>query len=123
MNQLRLTSGRRWCIGLSPLLELPGALPRSAAQQLAPPAVVIRNPTPKLPVEPTVVVPPDIVLPHTAPLPIRSRPFSGQPPMGRDPEAGLEAAAVVELVLDEDREWGRAWGEGLGAVCTVSAAA
>jgi len=37
-----------------------GALPRFSAQQLAPPAVVVRNQNPKLAVEPTVVVPPEI---------------------------------------------------------------
>jgi TonB family protein len=38
-----------------------GKLPKfSMEAQLAPPAAVIRNPAPKLPVEPTVMVPPDI---------------------------------------------------------------
>lgn len=45
-----------------------GALPKQAFEQITPPAVVIRNPNPKLPVEPTVVVPPSITLPHTGPL-------------------------------------------------------
>ena len=45
-----------------------GALPKQSDQQLAPPAVVIRNPNPILAVEPTVVVPPNIVLPHSGPL-------------------------------------------------------
>ena len=40
-----------------------GALPRFSWNQLAPPAVVIRNENPKLPVEPTVVVPPTIHMP------------------------------------------------------------
>ena len=40
-----------------------GKLPKFALKQLAPPAVVIRNPEPKLPVEPTVIVPPQIHLP------------------------------------------------------------
>jgi periplasmic protein TonB len=39
-----------------------GRLPKSSMQQLAPPAAVIRNPSPKLAVEPTVVVPPDIAM-------------------------------------------------------------
>ncbi|MGA3210762.1 MAG: energy transducer TonB [Terriglobales bacterium] len=43
-----------------------GAAPRFAAEQLAPPAIVIRNPEPKLPVEPTVVGPPDLKLPQLA---------------------------------------------------------
>ena len=45
-----------------------GALPRSAREQITPPAVVVRNEDPKLPVEPTVVVPPMLQLPHTGVL-------------------------------------------------------
>jgi periplasmic protein TonB len=37
-----------------------GRLPRFSMQQITPPAVVIRNLNPKLEVEPTVIVPPDI---------------------------------------------------------------
>lgn len=45
-----------------------GALPRASDQQLAPPAVVIRNANPVLPVEPTIVAPPNIVFPQTGPV-------------------------------------------------------
>jgi periplasmic protein TonB len=45
-----------------------GALPRLAREQITPPAVVVRNEDPKLPVEPTVVVPPALQLPHTGVL-------------------------------------------------------
>ncbi len=44
-----------------------GKLPKLSMQQLAPPAVVIRNDNPKLPVEPTVVVPPDIKIASNMP--------------------------------------------------------
>ncbi len=44
------------------LVASSGVLPRFSREQLAPPAVVVRNESPKLPVEPTVVVPPDIQL-------------------------------------------------------------
>lgn len=40
-----------------------GNLPKFSMEQLAPPTVIIKNPAPKLPVEPTVVVPPQIELP------------------------------------------------------------
>ncbi|MBI4458681.1 MAG: energy transducer TonB [Acidobacteria bacterium] len=40
-----------------------GKLPKFSLQQLTPPAVVIRNPKPLLPEEPTVIVPPQIQLP------------------------------------------------------------
>lgn len=45
-----------------------GALPKQSMQQVTPPSVVIRNENPKLPVEATVVVPPNIVLPHSGQL-------------------------------------------------------
>src|SRR3974390_672772 len=44
-----------------------GKLPKLSMEQLAPPAVVIRNDNPKLPVEPTVVVPPDIKIASNLP--------------------------------------------------------
>ena len=40
-----------------------GNLPKLSMLQITPPAAVIRNPEPKLPAEPTVVVPPQISLP------------------------------------------------------------
>jgi periplasmic protein TonB len=47
-----------------------GMLPRFSREQLVPPAIVVRNENPKLAVDPTVVVPPEIQLPipHTGPL-------------------------------------------------------
>jgi periplasmic protein TonB len=41
-----------------------GKLPKPSMQQLAPPAAVIRNPNPALPVEPTVVMPENVKLPN-----------------------------------------------------------
>jgi periplasmic protein TonB len=37
-----------------------GRLPRKSLEQITPPAVVVRNEAPKLPVEPTVVIPPQV---------------------------------------------------------------
>lgn len=45
-----------------------GHAPRFTAEQIAPPAVVIRNPAPKLTAEPTVVGPPQIKLSQTGPM-------------------------------------------------------
>lgn len=41
-----------------------GRLPKFAMQQLTPPRVVLHNPNPKMPAEPTVVVPPQISFPQ-----------------------------------------------------------
>ena len=43
-----------------------GVLPKFSREQLTPPMVVIRNETPKLAAEPTVVVPPELQLPQQA---------------------------------------------------------
>jgi len=48
----------------SPLPPSKGKLPRFSMQQLTPPVVEIRNPDPKLAVEPTVLVPPDVQVPN-----------------------------------------------------------
>jgi periplasmic protein TonB len=45
-----------------------GALPKLSRQQITPPAVIVRNESPRLAVEPTVVVPPEIYLPQTGAL-------------------------------------------------------
>lgn len=52
----------------SKLAASKGALPRSSREQIAPPAIVVRNENPKLPVAPTVVVPPQIKLPQIGPI-------------------------------------------------------
>lgn len=60
-----------------------GNLPKLAMVQITPPAAVIRNPEPKLPAEPTVVVPPQISLPSVNiaqlgnPLGIATMPSNG----------------------------------------------
>jgi periplasmic protein TonB len=52
-----------------PLQASVGRLPKLSMRQLTPPAAVIRNPTPKLPVEPTVIVPPDLKIAVNTKLP------------------------------------------------------
>lgn len=47
----------------SPLPASKGRLPRFSMTQLAPPTPIIRNLDPKLAVEPTVIVPPDTIVP------------------------------------------------------------
>jgi len=51
------------------ILKAPkGAAPKQALEQITPPAIVLRNPNPKLAVVPTVVVPPEIKLPNVGGL-------------------------------------------------------
>ncbi len=51
-----------------------GGLPKLAREQIAPPAVVLRNENPKLPVEATIVAPPELKLPVAAQV---GDPFQG----------------------------------------------
>ncbi|HYG99240.1 MAG TPA: energy transducer TonB [Terriglobales bacterium] len=61
-------------------LEAPkGKLPKFEMQPIAPPAMVIRNENPKLPVEPSVAMPPEVKLPVSASLPNLGDPLSRIP--------------------------------------------
>lgn len=75
-----------------------GKLPKQAMEQIAPPAMVIRNDHPKLPVEPTVVVPPQIKLASN--LPNLGNPLSAIP--AGPPSNGTGAGGGI------------GWGYGLG---------
>lgn len=55
-----------------------GRLPKQSLQQFTPPVVVIRNEAPKLPMEPTVVIPPDVHVPQPN-LPNLGDPLSQMP--------------------------------------------
>jgi TonB family protein len=50
------------------LMAPKGKLPKFSMQQITPPAIVVRNDNPKLAVEPTVVVPPQVRLPQASGL-------------------------------------------------------
>lgn len=68
-----------------------GKLPKSAMEQITPPAMVIRNDNPKLAVEPTVVLPPQIKLANNMPNignPMSSIP-SGPPSNGTGAGGGI----------------------------------
>ncbi len=56
------------------LLPSQGGLPRPAREQFTPPAVVLRAEDPKLPMEPTIIAPPELNLPRAAQL---GDPFNG----------------------------------------------
>jgi protein TonB len=58
-----------------------GKIPKQSMEQITPPAIVVRNDHPKLAVEPTVVVPPQVKLAYNAPnLGNPSAPMPSGPP-------------------------------------------
>ena len=91
-----------------------GALPRLSTEQITPPAVVIRNDSPKLAAEPTVVVPPDIVLPHAGPLgdPLSTDP--GPPSNGTGSGGGIGSGSGGGVGSGHGPGVGPGWGGGIG---------
>ena len=78
------------------LQAVKGKLPKTAMEQITPPAVIVRNEHPKLAVEPTVVVPPQIKM------------ASNMPNIG-DPMSHLAVRSSIERNWLGSRYWGWLW--------------
>jgi protein TonB len=93
-----------------------GILPRFSREQLAPPAVVIRNENPKLPVEPTVVVPPEIhlAIPLTGPLGDPLSSILGPPSNGAGSGGGIGSGSGGGVGSGHGPGVGPGWGGGIG---------
>jgi TonB family protein len=98
------------------LLGSRGTLPRLSREQLAPPAVVVRNENPKLPVEPTVVVPPEIhlALPQTGPLGDPLSSVLGPPSNGTGSGGGIGSGSGGGVGSGRGPGVGPGWGGGIG---------
>lgn len=91
-----------------------GALPKLSDQQITPPVVVQRNLEPKLPVEPTVVVPPQIRLPQG---PVLGDPMSnvlGPPSNGTGSGGGIGSGSGGGVGSGRGPGVGPGWGGGIG---------
>ena len=93
-----------------------GTLPRLSREQLAPPVVVVRNENPKLPVEATVVVPPEIhlLLPQTGAL---GDPLSSiliPPSSGIGSGGGIGSGSSGGVGSGRGPGVGPGWGGGIG---------
>lgn len=60
------------------IFESKGHLPKVAKQQFTPPTVEIRDPKPKLAIEPTIVAPPTVKLPDNPKMPNLGNPMSAR---------------------------------------------
>lgn len=90
-----------------------GALPKQAREQFTPPAVVIRNNDPKLPVEPTVVAPPIM----TANMNNLGDPLSnvlGPPSNGTGSGGGIGSGSGGGVGSGRGPGVGPGWGGGVG---------
>ena len=91
-----------------------GALPKLAREQFTPPAVVIRNNDPKLPMEPTVVVPPDIKLPQVGQLGDPLSNVLGPPSNGTGSGGGIGSGSGGGVGSGRGPGVGPGWGGGIG---------
>ncbi len=93
-----------------------GKLPKQAMEQFTPPAVVVRNEAPKLPVEPTVVIPPQVKLP-TVNMPTLGDPISkvaGPPSNGTGSGGGIGSGSGGGVGSGEGPGVGPGKGGGIG---------
>jgi len=91
-----------------------GALPKQSREQITPPAAVIRNPAPILPVEPSVVVPPNIPLPHTGQLGDPLSAVLGPPSNGTGSGGGIGSGSGGGVGSGRGPGVGPGWGGGIG---------
>lgn len=93
-----------------------GTLPRFSREQLAPPVVVIRNENPKLPVEATVVVPPEIhlLLPQTGALGDPLSSILSPPSSGIGSGGGIGSGSGGGVGSGRGPGVGPGWGGGIG---------
>jgi protein TonB len=95
-----------------------GKLPKQSMEQITPPAMVIRNEHPKLPVEPTVVIPPQVKLNMAANMPNLGDPMSklpsGPPSNGTGSGGGIGAGSGGGVGVGEGPGVGPGRGGGIG---------
>jgi periplasmic protein TonB len=95
-----------------------GKLPKQSMEQITPPAMVIRNDHPKLPVEPTVVIPPQVKLNMANNMPNFGDPLtkipSGPPSNGTGSGGGIGSGSGGGVGVGEGPGVGQGRGGGIG---------
>ncbi|HWR16307.1 MAG TPA: energy transducer TonB [Terriglobales bacterium] len=95
-----------------------GKLPKQSMEQITPPAMVIRNDHPKLPVEPSVVIPPQVKLNMARNMPNLGDPMSalpsGPPSNGTGSGGGIGAGSGGGVGVGEGPGVGQGRGGGIG---------
>jgi len=93
-----------------------GNIPKPAMEQITPPAIVVRNDHPKLPVQPTVVMPPTVKLAMNAPNlgnPTATMP-SGPPSNGTGSASGIGSGSGGGIGVGTGPGVGEGRGGGIG---------
>lgn len=93
-----------------------GTIPKPSMEQITPPAIVVRNDHPKLPVQPTVVMPPEVKLAMNAPNlgnPMAAMP-SGPPSNGTGSGGGIGSGSGGGIGVGSGPGVGEGRGGGIG---------
>lgn len=91
-----------------------GALPKTAPMQITPPVVVVRNPDPKLTVDPAVVIPPNIKLPVVGQLGDPLSGVLGPPSNGTGTGGGIGSGSGGGVGSGRGPGVGPGYGGGIG---------
>ncbi|HEY6338892.1 MAG TPA: energy transducer TonB [Candidatus Sulfotelmatobacter sp.] len=93
-----------------------GRLPKFSLQQITPPAVILRNEHPKLAVDPTIVIPPEVKLMASNAMPNLGDPLSHMviPSNGTGSGAGIGAGSNGGVGVGDGAGYGRGSGGGTG---------
>jgi len=91
-----------------------GALPKLSREQITPPTVVIADEAPKLPIDPSVLAPPNIPLPHTGPLGDPLSSVLGPPSNGPGSGGGIGSGSGGGVGSGRGPGVGPGWGGGIG---------
>ncbi|HZP16907.1 MAG TPA: TonB family protein [Terriglobales bacterium] len=93
-----------------------GNIPKPSLQQITPPAIVVRNDKPKLAVEPTVVMPPQVKIAYNAPnLGVPTAPMpSGPPSNGTGSGGGIGSGSGGGIGVGTGPGVGEGRGGGIG---------
>lgn len=95
------------------LVASKGTLPKQSRDQFTPPAVVIRNPDPKLPVEPTVVAP-QVMMTNMANIGDPLSKVMGPPSNGTGSGGGIGSGSGGGVGSGRGPGVGPGWGGGIG---------
>ena len=91
-----------------------GSAPKFATQQLVPPAMVIRNPEPKMTAEPTVIGPPQLTLPQLGSLGDPLARVIGPASNGPGSGSGIGSGSGTGVGSGRGPGVGPGWGGGVG---------
>ncbi len=91
-----------------------GVLPKFSREQFTPPMVIVRNEHPKLAMEPTVIVPPEIQMSHTGPLGDPLSNILGPPSNGTGSGGGIGSGSGGGVGSGHGPGVGPGYGGGIG---------